>query len=118
VARHIRLEVETAARDFLNRTGRPATLATVLVGAAPPSAAYRDAIARALAGCGMSHVDVLLPVAATTAMVVESIERLNELPDVHGIVVFLPLPPHIHRLDVISAIAAAKDVDGISPTSV
>jgi methylenetetrahydrofolate dehydrogenase (NADP+)/methenyltetrahydrofolate cyclohydrolase len=118
VARHIRLEVETAARDFFGQTGQRPTLATVLVGAAPPSATYRDAIARAMDGCGMRHVDVLLPVAVTTAMVVDAIARLNELPDVHGVVVLLPLPPHIHRLDVISAITADKDVDGISPPSV
>jgi methylenetetrahydrofolate dehydrogenase (NADP+)/methenyltetrahydrofolate cyclohydrolase len=69
-------------------------------------------------GCGITHVDVPLPVAATTARVVETIERLNEREDVHGILVLLPLPPHVHALDVISAIAPDKDVDGISPTSV
>jgi methylenetetrahydrofolate dehydrogenase (NADP+)/methenyltetrahydrofolate cyclohydrolase len=93
-------------------------LATVMVGAAAPSAAYRDAIARAMGGCGISHVDVLLPVAATTGRVVETIERLNERQDVHGILVLLPLPSHILGLDVISALSSAKDVDGISPASV
>ena len=58
------------------------------------------------------------PVAATTGRIVEAVERLNERDDVHGIIVLLPLPPHVHVLDVISAIAPRKDVDGISPTSV
>jgi methylenetetrahydrofolate dehydrogenase (NADP+)/methenyltetrahydrofolate cyclohydrolase len=118
VARRVRLEVETAARSFIAETGNSPTLATVLAGSAPPSSAYRDAISQAMGTCGIDHVDVLLPVAATTGRIVESIERLNERDDVHGIIVLLPLPPHVHVLDVVSSIAPTKDVDGISPTSV
>jgi methylenetetrahydrofolate dehydrogenase (NADP+) / methenyltetrahydrofolate cyclohydrolase len=118
VARRVRLEVETAARSFVAETGISPTLATVLAGSAPPSSAYRDAISQAMGACGIVHVDVLLPVAATTGRMVETIERLNERDDVHGVIVLLPLPPHIHVLDVVSSIAPHKDVDGISPTSV
>ena len=118
VARRVRLEVETAARSFVAETGNSPTLATVLAGNAPPSSAYRDAIAQAMGACGIVHVDVLLPVAATTGRIVETIERLNQRDDVHGVIVLLPLPPHIHVLDVVSSIAPPKDVDGISPTSV
>lgn len=118
VARRIRAEVELSARAFVEETARSPALATVLVGNAPPSAAYRDAISRTMAGCGIDHIDIPLPVAATTGRVIEAIQRLNQRDDVHGILLFLPLPPHIHALDVISAIAPEKDVDGISPTSV
>src|SRR5687768_2623711 len=118
VARRIRAEVRTSAEALIAETGVAPTIATVLVGNAPASAAYRDAIARAMGGCGLAHEDVLLPVAATTGRVIEAIARLNERPDVHGILVLLPLPPHVHQLDVISAIAPAKDVDGIAPESV
>jgi methylenetetrahydrofolate dehydrogenase (NADP+)/methenyltetrahydrofolate cyclohydrolase len=71
-----------------------------------------------MGACGIAHVDVLLPVAATTGRIVDSVERLNEREDVHGVIVLLPLPPHVHVLEVLSSIAARKDVDGISPTSV
>ncbi len=118
VARRIQAEVELSAREFVAETDRSPALATVLVGNAPPSVAYRDAISRTMGGCNIDHVDILLPVAATTGRVIEAIHRLNERDDVHGILIFLPLPPHIHSLDVISAIAPGKDVDGISPTSV
>ena len=118
VARRIRSEVETAAAVLVAEAGLGPVLATVLVGSAPPSVAYRDAIARAMGGCGIEHVDVLLPVAATTSRVVETIDQLNERAGVHGILVLLPLPSHIHGLEVVSAIDPAKDVDGISPTSV
>jgi methylenetetrahydrofolate dehydrogenase (NADP+)/methenyltetrahydrofolate cyclohydrolase len=118
VARRIRSEVRTAADAITAETSAAPTIATVLVGSAPASVAYRDAIARAMGDCGLLHDDILLPVAATTGRVLETIERLNERSDIHGILVLLPLPPHIHQLEVISAIAAAKDVDGISPSSV
>jgi len=118
VARRIRLEVETAARSFVEETGVLPTLATVLAGNAPPSSAYRDAISHAMEACGIAHVDVLLPVAATTGRIVESVERLNDRDDVHGVIILLPLPPHVHVLDVISSITPTKDVDGISPSSV
>jgi methylenetetrahydrofolate dehydrogenase (NADP+)/methenyltetrahydrofolate cyclohydrolase len=71
-----------------------------------------------MGGCGIDYVDIPLPVAATTGRVIEAIQRLNERHDIDGILIFLPLPSHIHALDVISAIAPEKDVDGISPTSV
>jgi methylenetetrahydrofolate dehydrogenase (NADP+) / methenyltetrahydrofolate cyclohydrolase len=118
VARRVRLEVETAAGTFVAETGNSPTLATVLAGNAPPSSAYRNAISQAMGACGIVHLDVLLPVAATTARIVEAVERLNERVDVHGIIVLLPLPSHVQVLDVVTAIAPAKDVDGISPTSV
>ena len=118
VARRVRSEVEIAARSFVAETGISPTVATVLAGSSPPSSAYRGAIAHAMGACGITHVDILLPVAATTARIVDSVERLNEREDVHGVIVLLPLPPHVHVLDVISAIAPEKDVDGISPTSV
>lgn len=118
VAKRIRAEVQSAAADFQLGTSAQPALATVLVGTAPPSSAYRDAIARAMGGCGIVHHDVLLPVAATTGMVVEAVARLNARDDIHGILVLLPLPAHIHTLDVISAIDPTKDVDGISPNSV
>lgn len=118
VAKRIRIEVQRAATDFEHQAFAKPALATVLVGSAPPSSAYRDAIARAMGGCGIVHHDVLLPVAATTGMVVEAIEQLNARPEVHGVLVLLPLPAHINALDVISAIDPIKDVDGISPTSV
>lgn len=118
VAKRIRSEVQAATAELEAVAGVRTTLATVLVGQAPPSAAYREAIARAMGGCGIDHIDVTLPVAATTAMVVEMIERLNQRADIHGILLLMPLPAHIHSLEVISAIDHDKDVDGISPTSV
>lgn len=94
------------------------TVATLLVGNAGPSTAYHDAIAKAMGGCGIDHIDVTLPVSASTARVIDELQRLNQDAAIHGILVLLPLPHHIDGLAVISSVAPEKDVDGISPQSV
>jgi methylenetetrahydrofolate dehydrogenase (NADP+)/methenyltetrahydrofolate cyclohydrolase len=118
VAKRIRREVELSAESLREETGLSPTLATVHIGNSAPSVAYRDAISRAMQTCGVQHEDIILPVAATTSRVIEAIRRLNQRDDVHGILVLLPLPPHLNSLEIISSIASAKDVDGVSPESV
>ncbi|MCA9879498.1 MAG: hypothetical protein KC442_17020, partial [Thermomicrobiales bacterium] len=118
VARRIRQDVQEAAENLRSEFGVQPSVATLLVGNAGPSAAYHDAIAKAMGGCGIVHVDVVLPVSASTARVVDEVQRLNEDQAIHGILVLLPLPHHIDGLAVISAVTPEKDVDGISPQSV
>lgn len=118
VARRIRQDVQIAAENLRSEFGVQPTLATLLVGNAGPSAAYHEAIAKAMGGCHIDHVDVALPVSASTNRVVDELLRLNGDPAVHGILVLLPLPHHIDALEVISSVAPGKDVDGISPQSV
>ena len=118
VARRIRQDVQVAAENLRTEFGVQPTVATLLVGNAGPSAAYHDAIGKAMGGCGIDHVDVMLPVSASTNRVVDELQRLNENPGIHGILVLLPLPHHIDALAVISSVASDKDVDGISPQSV
>lgn len=90
----------------------------MLVGNAGPSTAYHEAIGKAMGGCNIDHVDVSLPVSASTNRVVDELLRLNEDDRIHGVLVLLPLPHHIDALAVISSVSPAKDVDGISPQSV
>ena len=118
VARRIREDVQVAAASLLSEFGVQPAVATLLVGNAGPSAAYHDAISKAMGKCHIGHVDVTLPVSASTHRVVDELQRLNEDPAIHGILVLLPLPHHIDGLAVISAVAPSKDVDGISPQSV
>lgn len=118
VARRIRQDVQIAAENLRAEFGVQPTVATLLVGNAGPSAAYHEAIGKAMGGCGIVHVDVTLPVSASTGRVVDELQRLNADPAIHGILVLLPLPHHIDALVVISAVAPDKDVDGISPQSV
>ncbi len=118
VARRIRQDVQVAAENLRSEFGVQPAVATLLVGNAGPSAAYHEAIGKAMGGCHISHLDVTLPVSASTHRVIDELLRLNADPAIHGILVLLPLPHHIDAQAVISSVAPDKDVDGIAPQSV
>ena len=87
-------------------------LAVILVGDNPASRVYVGNKIKACEECGVQSFHHALPGEATEAQVLELIARLNADPAVHGILVQLPLPPHIDVRRVIEGIAVDKDVDG------
>jgi methylenetetrahydrofolate dehydrogenase (NADP+)/methenyltetrahydrofolate cyclohydrolase len=117
IAQAIRAEVaEEVAR--LSRTGRKPGLAAVLVGEDPASAVYVRSKGKACEEAGMHSVTLRLPAAASEAELLETVDRLNADPDIHGILVQLPLPKHINSEKVLRRIDPAKDVDGFHPVNV
>lgn len=98
----------------LAQLGRPPGLAVVLVGDDPASAVYVRSKERACRDAGVLTFDSRLPVATTEQELLQLIDRLNADPQVHGILVQLPLPPHIEAVRVLQRIDAAKDVDGFN----
>src|SRR5262245_42065768 len=99
--------------------GRPAPgLAVVLVGEDPASQVYVRNKARSTAEVGMLSIEHKLPATTSEADLLAVIAELNRRPDVHGILVQLPLPKHIDSVKVIEAIEPAKDVDGFHPINV
>jgi methylenetetrahydrofolate dehydrogenase (NADP+)/methenyltetrahydrofolate cyclohydrolase len=93
-------------------TGRPAGLATVLVGEDPASAVYVRSKIAATAEAGMHGVHHPLPADTDEATLIALVERLNADPAIDGILVQLPLPAQIDAARVIDAIDPDKDVDG------
>jgi methylenetetrahydrofolate dehydrogenase (NADP+) / methenyltetrahydrofolate cyclohydrolase len=87
-------------------------LVVVLVGANPASQVYVRNKIKACAECGMASELVEMSDATTEKELLATIDRLNSDASVHGILVQLPLPPHLNSHTVIEAIAADKDVDG------
>jgi methylenetetrahydrofolate dehydrogenase (NADP+)/methenyltetrahydrofolate cyclohydrolase len=93
-------------------------LAVVLVGEDPASEVYvRNKIKRATE-VGIDSTKQLLPKNTTQEYLLETIDKLNNDPTVHGILVQLPLPDHIDEKVVIEAIRPDKDVDGFHPMNV
>jgi methylenetetrahydrofolate dehydrogenase (NADP+)/methenyltetrahydrofolate cyclohydrolase len=64
---------------------------------------------------GIATRDHRLASAFTEAELIELIQLLNRDTDIHGILVQLPLPPHINEFHVINALNPIKDVDGLTP---
>ncbi len=87
-------------------------LAVVLVGEDPASQVYVRSKGRQTIEAGMNSYEHKLPADTPEADLLALIERLNEDPAVHGVLVQLPLPRHMDEAAVINAISPAKDVDG------
>lgn len=93
-------------------------LAVILIGDNPASALYVRNKRRACALAGVSDLAHDLPAATSQAELLALIDRLNADAAVHGILVQLPLPPHIDADTVIDHIDPAKDVDGFHPYNI
>jgi methylenetetrahydrofolate dehydrogenase (NADP+)/methenyltetrahydrofolate cyclohydrolase len=102
----------------MRKTGLVPCLAVILVGDNGASLSYVGAKEKALEEADMASRDLRLPEKTSQAELLTLISRLNVDPDVHGILVQLPLPSHIDADSVIAAIDPAKDVDGFHPVSV
>lgn len=89
-------------------------LAVVLVGADPASAVYVRNKRKACKQIGFRSFDFDLPADTSEADLFALVDRLNADPVVHGILVQLPLPPHIDAIALIDHIDPCKDVDGFS----
>lgn len=87
-------------------------LAVVLVGDDAASHVYVNSKKKACAEAGIASFETLYPASVSEAELLAEIARLNAAPEVHGILVQLPLPKHINEQAVINAIDPAKDVDG------
>ncbi|TIW88387.1 MAG: bifunctional methylenetetrahydrofolate dehydrogenase/methenyltetrahydrofolate cyclohydrolase FolD [Mesorhizobium sp.] len=93
-------------------------LAVVLVGGDPASEVYVRNKGRQTIEAGMSSVEHKLPTETSQADLLALIEQLNSDPDIHGVLVQLPLPSHLNADLVINAIDPAKDVDGFHISNV
>jgi methylenetetrahydrofolate dehydrogenase (NADP+) / methenyltetrahydrofolate cyclohydrolase len=114
VAETIFSEVAAGTADF-SRSRRPPFLAVVIVGEDPASQAYVRSKVTAAARCGIGSTLIELAAAVEPAYLLERLDRLNADPGVDGILVQMPLPPHIDQQQVIESISPAKDVDGLHP---
>jgi len=92
-------------------------LAVVLVGDDAASAIYVRNKVRACEGAGLRSFFIHLPETTSRATLLARVAELNADPAVHGILVQLPLPPHLDASEIVDAIAFEKDVDGLLATN-
>jgi len=112
----LRAEIAQRAATLAARGCRPG-LAVILVGDDPASAVYVRNKVKACADAGIHSVLERHDAALAEDALLARIDALNADPAIHGILVQLPLPPHIAARKVIARIAPEKDVDGFSVTS-
>ena len=102
-------------KEEIEESGLYPRLATIIVGEDPGSKLYVRMKHRACERVGIGSVGIELPEDASTERVLEAVTRLNNDPDINGILVQLPLPSRIDTTRVIDAVAPGKDVDGFHP---
>ena len=117
-AANIRAEVAQACAKFREKTGVQPGLAVVLVGNDPASEVYVRNKGIQAKEAGFNSLEYRLPAETTQAELLAKVAELNADPQVHGILVQLPLPAHLDADAVLNAIAPDKDVDGFHPVNV
>lgn len=118
VAESVREEITRRAANLVETKGIRPGLAVVLVGEDPASQVYVRNKDRTAEACGFHSVKHTLDADTPEADVLALVETLNEDPQIHGILVQLPLPGHIDESKVLRLIKPEKDVDGFHPINV
>jgi len=116
-AAQIRSEVAERVRALAERGITPG-LAAVLVGDDVASRIYVGQKHKACADVGIRSEQIDLPAYVTEHELLATLRRLNRDPEIHGVIVQLPLPDHLHELEIQSAVAREKDVDGLHPLNI
>lgn len=114
----ISAQVKDECKERVAREGLDVTLAVIQVGDDPASTVYVGNKKKACEYIGIHSLAYELPEKTTEKELLDLVEELNQNDLVHGILVQLPLPSHIHEDKVIEAISPMKDVDGFHPQSV
>lgn len=107
----------TIKKEIAGSRGRKPCLAVVLVGQDPASAIYVNRKAKACLETGFESLKKVFPAEVGKEELAEYIISLNENAQVDGILVQLPLPPHLDAKEITSLIAPEKDVDGFHPVN-
>ena len=118
IAQAIRGELKGEVASLKASRGVQPGLATVLVGDDTASHVYVKTKRKACDEVGIAPFPYELPASASQEDLLALIEDLNKNPEVHGILVQLPLPDNLDEALVLEAVDPAKDVDGFHPTNV
>tara|TARA_R110002074_G_scaffold12163_11_gene44888 strand:- start:986 stop:1876 length:891 start_codon:yes stop_codon:yes gene_type:complete len=117
-AARVRVKVGDHVTRLKNDHGITPGLAVVLVGEDPASQVYVRSKGKMTVEVGMKSVEHKLDINTAEADLLALIDQLNNDPEIHGILVQLPLPKHLNEDLVINSISPAKDVDGFHISNV
>jgi 5,10-methylene-tetrahydrofolate dehydrogenase/methenyl tetrahydrofolate cyclohydrolase len=118
IAATIRAEITIEVDELKAKTGRVPGLATVLVGQRKDSQSYVRMKKKACAEVGIASFGRDLPEDVSQQDLLKIVRDLNADSDIHGILVQLPLPPHIDDEEILGAVSLEKDVDGFHPLNI
>jgi methylenetetrahydrofolate dehydrogenase (NADP+)/methenyltetrahydrofolate cyclohydrolase len=117
IAGKIRGEIAVEVNRLESKGIKPG-LAVILIGDNPASKVYVSMKEKACRDVGIFSEEYKLSAVTDEDGLLELIEKLNRNPDIHGILVQLPLPKHINEAQIMEAVSPCKDVDGFHPYNV
>lgn len=115
IAQQVQQEIKL---KLIELSGRPPCLAVIIAGDNPASKIYVSRKTKACTDVGMNSIKLELPSNVSEQELLGEISKLNTDDTVDGILVQLPLPPHINPIKIIHHISPLKDVDGLHPINV
>ncbi|KAH9610530.1 hypothetical protein KSS87_002778 [Heliosperma pusillum] len=118
IAQTIRSQIADEVRYLSDTYSMVPGLAIVLVGESKDSQSYVRMKKKACAEVGIKSFVSVLPNQVSESELISKVHELNANPQVHGILVQLPLPEHINEENVLNEIEIEKDVDGLHPMNV
>lgn len=114
----IKSEIKERTKKLLESKGIKPGLAVLLVGEDPASSIYVNSKAKACELLGFHSIVKRMSADTSENDVLSVVNEWNNNPEIHGILVQLPLPKHINETRVLLSISPKKDVDGFHPENV
>lgn len=108
---HVRREVRQLERRF----GKPPRLASLFIGDNPATKLYISGQQKVAERMGIEFQLYQLPGNVSQKRMIQLVDRLNQNPEVTGIILHFPLPQQIHRSEILLHVNSLKDVDGLTP---
>jgi methylenetetrahydrofolate dehydrogenase (NADP+)/methenyltetrahydrofolate cyclohydrolase len=118
ISKAILAEIKQEVAEMKEKTGKVPGLVTILVGENPASISYVTLKVRTALDLGFNEIQDNQPADISEVDLLALIDRYNNDPDIHGILVQLPLPKHVDEKKVLNAINPDKDVDAFHPVNV
>ena len=118
IAAEIRAEIKQQVDALKSEKSITPGLVTILVGENPASQSYVRAKQKTAHELGFHSIQENQPADTTEPDLIKLVEKYNNDPAIHGILVQLPLPRHINETNILYAIDPDKDVDGFHPVNV
>ena len=111
-------EIALEVQDIISKGGRAPHLAAIIVGQDGASLTYVNNKVKSCERVGFKSTHVALPENTTEEELLAEVRKINDNPEIDGLIVQLPLPKHLSADKVIQTIAPEKDVDGFHPINV
>ncbi|KAF1080181.1 MAG: Methenyltetrahydrofolate cyclohydrolase / Methylenetetrahydrofolate dehydrogenase (NADP+) [Candidatus Rifleibacterium amylolyticum] len=118
LSQQIRAEVAASVKTMTSAGQKPPGLAVIIVGDNKASRVYVNSKKKACEEAGIYSREITLDGQTTQAGLLDEIRRLNQDPQIHGILLQLPLPSHLNESEALQTIDPRKDVDGFHPVNV